>query len=615
MGNHLLRNIILTLAMLVLTQAVFVKSGDDEYLPIGLTEEEMTRLDEIGINHIRTAPPAGPIRNCAEWEPSEGVIIRWPLGISIAIVAEMSEDVMVTTIVANSYEQNQAYNSYSAGGVNMLNVNFLIAPTNSIWTRDYGPWFIINGAGQFAIVDPIYNRPRPLDDQIPAILGSAWGMSVYGMALETPGGNHMSDGLGISMSTELVYDENPSFTPRQVDSIMFAYVGNAYDVLEYIEYGGIHHIDCWAKFLGPSTVLVKDVSSGNSSYDLLNDRAEYLANKKSSWGQFYNVVRVYCPYGTAYTNSLILNKKVLVPIFGSSYDTTTIRVYEEAMPGYEVLGFTGSWYDNDAIHCRAMGVPDLGMLSILHVPLTTTSDTLNDYLVSVRITPYSGSALISDSLKIYYQARTQYQSTPLYSTAVPDSFYGYIPAQPGGTEISYYIKAGDLSGRVETHPYIGESWAHKFYVNHPPEILSPDYFDCGTSTEFSYCPEYSDLDDSVISLSYYDFPDWLIVQNDSLVGTTPDSAVISTFTVEVSDTYSTVNQEITISVYRCGDANSDSDINVADAVFLINYVFKGGPAPEPMLAGDANSDGELNVADAVFIINYVFKSGSPPECP
>ena len=66
--------------------------------------------------------------------------------------------------------------------------------------------------------------------------------------------------------------------------------------------------------------------------------------------------------------------------------------------------------------------------------------------------------------------------------------------------------------------------------------------------------------------------------------------------------------------YVCGDANSDSNINVADAVFLINFVFKGGLAPSPLEAGDANGDGQTNVADAVYLINYVFKGGPGPRC-
>lgn len=72
------------------------------------------------------------------------------------------------------------------------------------------------------------------------------------------------------------------------------------------------------------------------------------------------------------------------------------------------------------------------------------------------------------------------------------------------------------------------------------------------------------------------------------------------------------NQGITIDY---GDANSDGSVNVADAVFIINYVFKGGPAPDPLENGDANCDGDVNVADGVYIINYVFKGGPEPGCP
>lgn len=69
---------------------------------------------------------------------------------------------------------------------------------------------------------------------------------------------------------------------------------------------------------------------------------------------------------------------------------------------------------------------------------------------------------------------------------------------------------------------------------------------------------------------------------------------------------------VVVAAYLCGDANGDEQANVADAVFLINYVFKGGAAPDPVEAGDANCDGFANVADAVYMINYVFKGGSEP---
>ncbi|MCP4569261.1 MAG: hypothetical protein GY841_16930 [FCB group bacterium] len=65
----------------------------------------------------------------------------------------------------------------------------------------------------------------------------------------------------------------------------------------------------------------------------------------------------------------------------------------------------------------------------------------------------------------------------------------------------------------------------------------------------------------------------------------------------------------------CGDANSDQSINVGDAVFLINYIFKSGTAPDPLCRGEANGDTSINVGDAVYLINYVFKGGAAPMEP
>lgn len=63
-----------------------------------------------------------------------------------------------------------------------------------------------------------------------------------------------------------------------------------------------------------------------------------------------------------------------------------------------------------------------------------------------------------------------------------------------------------------------------------------------------------------------------------------------------------------------GDANDDGMVNVADPVYIINYVFKGGPAPIPygMCSGDPNADCGGGVGDAVYLISYVFKGGPPP---
>ena len=67
--------------------------------------------------------------------------------------------------------------------------------------------------------------------------------------------------------------------------------------------------------------------------------------------------------------------------------------------------------------------------------------------------------------------------------------------------------------------------------------------------------------------------------------------------------------------FVAGDPNGDGLVNIGDAVFVVNYVFKGGPNPNPPEAGDPNCDHAINVGDAVYIINYVFKGGPAPCYP
>jgi len=68
------------------------------------------------------------------------------------------------------------------------------------------------------------------------------------------------------------------------------------------------------------------------------------------------------------------------------------------------------------------------------------------------------------------------------------------------------------------------------------------------------------------------------------------------------------------SVYIPGDANSSRMTNIGDAIFLVNYLFRSGPAPIPEAAADANCDGVVDLGDAVHIVNYIFRSGTPPGC-
>jgi agmatine deiminase len=442
-------------------------------LPIWLTSEEINHLDKIGNDLKSTDAPPSPVRMPAEFEPMQGVLIRYPFGISYQIIAEMSEDVEVITIVADASEQSFVYSQYLSYGVNVENCYFLIAPSDSYWTRDYGPWFIFNGNDEQGIVDFIYNRPRPNDDLIPIKYGNWQQIPVYGMNLVHAGGNYMTDGQGIAISTDLVWDENSGYSPEEINQTMQEYCGiDTYQVVPDALGAYIKHIDCWAKYLLPDTIMIIKSSPAHSHYNDFEEAVEYFENQTNCYGTKYNIVRVYTDMSEPYINSLILNNKVFVPITGSQGDDEAIESYQDAMPGYEVLGFTGSWSSTDALHCRAIGIVDRYMLYIEHTPLSGTQSSHDGYDIYAKIFSYSGENLISDKTGVYWKTDGGSWHFIQMESLGNDEYHAIIPQQEKDTIINYYIHAEDSYGRIENHPYIGGSMAHIFtahFKNNPPE--------------------------------------------------------------------------------------------------------------------------------------------------
>ncbi len=72
------------------------------------------------------------------------------------------------------------------------------------------------------------------------------------------------------------------------------------------------------------------------------------------------------------------------------------------------------------------------------------------------------------------------------------------------------------------------------------------------------------------------------------------------------------NETFTFRTQTLGDTDGSGKLNIADIVFLVNYIFAGGRPPAPIAAGDLNCSGTINIGDAVYLVNYLFASGPLP---
>ena len=59
-------------------------------------------------------------------------------------------------------------------------------------------------------------------------------------------------------------------------------------------------------------------------------------------------------------------------------------------------------------------------------------------------------------------------------------------------------------------------------------------------------------------------------------------------------------------VYRRGDANGNGSIDISDAVYVLNFLFNGGPAPACSPIANANGSGGVDISDGIAILSYLF---------
>lgn len=458
-------------------------------LPRYMTEYEKNILEEyfkkrkLPELYIPDPPPT-PVRTMAEWEELQAIQITW---VSTAahriilrqIVDHAQEECLVYIVCSptnNGNDSNSIKTYLQSGGVPLTNIKFLATQSNSIWCRDYGPWTVYsNVIDTLRIIDWIYNRPRPLDDVIPVFIANYMNVPIHQTLiapndLVNTGGNFMTDGHGTAFASKLILTENGPGNPygvsvkteSQIDQIMNAYMGiNRYIKMEVLPYDQIHHIDMHMKLLDEETLLVGEYPPGVADGPQIEANLQYVLNNfQTCFGKPYKVVRIlmpphngnYPPIGQywTYTNSVFVNKTVIVPTYTTQYDTIALRIYRESLPGYNIVGVncTGIINSLGAIHCitKEIGVSDPVFIS--HSAIRNTNITNQPYEVKAYIKTKSGV----NNAKVFWSTDTANGFNQLNMSTTGDTFRAYIPPQQFGTRVHYYIQAQSNSGRTVRKP-------------------------------------------------------------------------------------------------------------------------------------------------------------------
>jgi agmatine/peptidylarginine deiminase len=327
------------------------------------------------------------VRVPAEFEPVQAVLVQWSVGSDDGLYAFLVEHTRLAgatpyVVTVNDGEKRKIESYLNQRGISAQGVQFVVHPMNSAWIRDYGPVGYFNGNEPQVVLADFFYKPgqRPFDNRAPMMLGGNLQAQVNRIQNGTrpmilEGGDFLTDGFGTLFTATAVSSQNGgsrAATQAFSDSLGLENV----HYLPCFDKRTHAHIDMHMKLLDEETILLGQLPEGSRD-PLLSRTEQYVSKLRTCYGTPYRIVRVPFfaergPRRTAvlysYTNSLIVNNYVLVPTYGVPTDQQALQIYEQAMPGYRVVGYdcTASIRSGGAIHCLTREVPMNNVVRIGH---------------------------------------------------------------------------------------------------------------------------------------------------------------------------------------------------------------------------------------------------------
>lgn len=495
---RILRN---TLTTLVFALSLLPLVAQDQLVPHMMTPSEekiMTeylRQKQQSASRLIPTPPPAPVRNMAEWEEVQALVIAWS-GQATILKEIVRNSVKECKVFIVATDTATVVNQLTAAGISLDSVRFVNTAFNSIWICDYGPSCVYkNDVDSLWIVDWTYNRPRPQDDQVPGAIADYLDFPIY-EATTAPydwvhtGGNHLQTGTGTLFSSNLVLNENPTKTEAEIDTIAKLFLGiNQYVKFPTLPFDGIHHLDMHMRVIDEETIIFGQYPEGVADGPQIEANVQYLQDSiKTSFGNPFKIIRMPMPpdqngrypdnggnYRT-YTNAVFVNKTLLVPTYQEKYDTTALRIYRENLPGYNVVGINCNSIIGQlgALHCITKLVGTSEPLLINHSPLRDVEDTVAYYPVTAYIRHRDG---IKEA-NLFYRSSSDstYSETPMMVVdSAANIWASIIPAYAAGTEVQYYIAADAVDGKHQVRPIVAPEGYFSFKVlgepaNQPPSV-------------------------------------------------------------------------------------------------------------------------------------------------
>ncbi len=338
----------------------------------------------------------------AEWEKHSAVWLAWPydettfpkrMPIAEAVFVEMIKAIykseIVKLLVLNDKMKNRAGALLEKAGVDIEKINFIITKFADVWTRDYGPIFLVNRPKEsLAWIKWEYNAygksrdpyftPVLIDKDVFNNIILPGKKFTPGIVLE--GGAIEVNGKGTLITTEqclLNPNRNPKLDRQQIENYLNDYLGTSKII--WLKNGLVNdhtdgHIDDIAKFVNPTTILCSyEEDENDENFKILDDNYKTLEQTTDQDGKKFNLIKLPMPHmfyddgenhknqkaPVSYCNFYIGNNVVLAPKFNDPNDAKALKIIQSCFPNRKVVSINCSEiiYGGGTIHCMTQQEP------------------------------------------------------------------------------------------------------------------------------------------------------------------------------------------------------------------------------------------------------------------
>lgn len=290
----------------------------------------------------------------------------------VGIVDAACGQIPILALVADDDNRDLVLSTLETHGLASDSVYFLHVPHNTMWIRDYGPVVTTTSDGSEVVLDAEYgDEERPDDDEVPGAIARLFGAPRLRIPLEVDGGNLITNGDGLCLSTVQLIVDNDVPEPHLRRMLKIYYGCDQTVFLEPLIGEETGHIDMFATFTSSDTVVVgqyaDDVDDQNRS--VLDRNVETLSRVQTARGRLH-VVRIPMPDRSGgqwrtYTNVIYANGALLVPVYSDDDRRVRARVlstFSRLLPSWDVVALEADTLTGGggALHCVSRNVASLG---------------------------------------------------------------------------------------------------------------------------------------------------------------------------------------------------------------------------------------------------------------